>query len=171
MKLNISHLLTIAGIIFLLQTVVVANEWIPLNDQSPGEVVFELAGETPDSLELSTMVNGFWKQETRVDTLEMQQLFFHKSKMTTQGDGQPELPVLRTMIALPATGTVTAELIAGDTMTFSNYHIYPHQPDYLESEPQPPFQLDEETYSTDAWFPLNSVSVDTPGGGGKYGSC
>jgi len=56
MKLNISHLLTIAGIIFLLQTVVVANEWIPLNDQSPGEVVFELAGETPDSLELSTMV-------------------------------------------------------------------------------------------------------------------
>lgn len=68
--------------------------------------------------------------------------------------GKPSVPILTTLVALPDRGGVDLEINYTGFETFDNIDLAPVQPAALESSTEPlPFTLDQESYTTDAFYP------------------
>ncbi|MCD4830024.1 MAG: T9SS type A sorting domain-containing protein [Candidatus Cloacimonetes bacterium] len=84
--------------------------------------------------------------------------------------GQPRLPVIRKVIAVPLGATVTANVLSSSRQTLDlaalGYDtIYPAQPSLSKSaDPaEAPFAIDAATYATEAWVGDMGVSVEEMG--------
>ncbi len=74
--------------------------------------------------------------------------------------GAPDLPTTSTFLAVPPTGDLTTNFSYTSYRTESNIELAPFQPVQFEAVGRSgEFELDQEIYGTDAWFPESPVIV------------
>lgn len=81
---------------------------------------------------------------------------------TTTTIGDPELPQLMKLIAIPDQGGVELEVISADYETIPNIYPFPVQPTGDEQNPEPDFAQNLLRYGTDEPFPAQVAAVSEP---------
>ena len=79
-------------------------------------------------------------------------------------EGQPDLPVLTTMLAIPDQAGIQLSVSYSGYDSIEDVDIAPTQPstpDYPSTDPIP-FTISQETYNTDAFYPGNLATADDP---------
>ncbi|KPJ48921.1 hypothetical protein AMJ40_06625, partial [candidate division TA06 bacterium DG_26] len=93
--------------------------------------------------------------------------FFQKLSLTGAGTagrmGEPGLPVFARWLSLPATSSLTAELLEAEYVELDDYNIYPVQKPLpeLAKEPQT-FTINLGAYSRDRFLPEETINVGNP---------
>ncbi len=139
--------------------------WHPF-ENNPSSATTELFVPNSDNFKTTVTVNipGFWTEEEVIDGVT----YHHISIPVTNGGtltevGNPQLPVIARLIAIPANRDPEIRIVEQVTETFSGYNVYPYQPPLPETETHAKeFVKDEKRYSTDAFYPEAFVTVQTP---------
>jgi hypothetical protein len=77
--------------------------------------------------------------------------------------GEPDVPVITTLIAIPDRAGVRLHVTHSGYDTFENIDLAPTQSPQPESDPTPlPFVVDNEAYATDAFFPGELAEASEP---------
>jgi hypothetical protein len=74
--------------------------------------------------------------------------------------GTPDVPAIRRMVRIPDTGHISLEIVDVEYSTLGNYNVLPAQPFPIRSEGPLPFKVNEEVYSTSAFYPASPVTVE-----------
>jgi len=83
---------------------------------------------------------------------------------TTMEVGKPELPVVRTLIAVPPTCQVSVEVLeAAEPVLFEHYRVYPFQEPTTDRDPEPPFTIDVAAYQMPHPYPGEVAALGPPG--------
>lgn len=73
--------------------------------------------------------------------------------------GTPDLPVIRRMVQIPATGGIDLEIVSAETSVLGNYSVLPTQPFQERSGFQPPLRVNEEVYGASEYYPSSPVTL------------
>ncbi len=75
--------------------------------------------------------------------------------------GTPDLPVIRRMVQIPATGGFDLEVVSSETSVLGCYNVLPFQPFPDRSGgSRPPLQVDDRVYGVSSPFPASPVTID-----------
>ena len=112
--------------------------------------------------------------EPRLQTIEVGGQVFTEIQIPglpmRSGDaGLPGIPSVRRLVAIPRGGNIEVRVIPNTFETFKA-NVYPYQPEPVDQEPEDelpspelfadkPFELDETTYSRDAFYPEKVYNV------------
>jgi|GEM_PF-1972687 len=90
------------------------------------------------------------------------QIFLPGVPVWTSGEGLPDVPMWRRLIAIPrgSTAQISATPIPGALLNLNLYPSQPPRPDVGEDGiDDPPFTIDETTYGEDAQFPAYACTI------------
>ncbi len=73
--------------------------------------------------------------------------------------GTPDLPVIRKMVQIPATGGISIEIVSAETSTLGNYNVLPFQPFQERNGAEQPLRVDAEVYGTSEFYPASPVTL------------
>lgn len=73
--------------------------------------------------------------------------------------GTPDLPVIRRMVQIPATGGIELEIVSAETSVLGNYNVLPTQPFPERSGFQPPLRVNEDVYGASEYYPSSPVTL------------
>lgn len=73
--------------------------------------------------------------------------------------GTPDLPVIRRMVQIPATGGIELEIVSAETSVLGNYDVLPAQPFPERSGYQPPLRVNQEVYGASRLYPSSPVTL------------
>ncbi len=68
--------------------------------------------------------------------------------------GAPQVPAIRKNIIVPFGAEVRLSVEAHGVASFQQHPVWPAQPSFKRSDPEPPFTLDERIYERDVLFPI-----------------
>jgi hypothetical protein len=79
-------------------------------------------------------------------------------------DGMPDVPVYTTMLAIPDQAGIQLEVTYTGFDVFENIDLAPVQPSASDTDPEAviPFTIDQNTFSTDAFYPGELASAGEP---------
>jgi hypothetical protein len=79
-------------------------------------------------------------------------------------EGKPDLPVLTTMLAIPDQAGIQLDVSFSGYDSIENIDVAPVQPSPSDASPNDPipFTLDQQTYSSDAFYPGDLATADDP---------
>ncbi len=75
--------------------------------------------------------------------------------------GAPDLPVIRRMVEVPASGNIEVEILSSESSSIGIYDVAPYQMPPTYSGPAPVYTIDNGIYSTDEFYPSSSVTVES----------
>lgn len=75
--------------------------------------------------------------------------------------GSPDLPVIRRMVLIPATGDIELEIGNEESQYLGQYIIAPYQQPPTYSGGPPPYRINSSVYSTSQEFPSSSVELES----------
>jgi len=115
--------------------------------------------------ELSTVIefdlNGFVEEEITEDTRIFKKLRL-PDYYTTLEIGRPQLPAITEMVAIPGIANVRATVIDSTVEILKDYDVYPFQTPLLEDEVKSKFDIDNDSYSRDTFYPASVVELKQP---------
>ena len=150
------NLLT-ALLVFILKTGFSQGDWVSFTKTNPEEPIISLVQSNTQSVEFSVEIPGMFSLDKSVEGTTYQRISLMEQSVI-QSIGEPELPVIRQLIAIPECTNVDLTISSQTPISFNNYMVYP-APDYLEVENpdgtvymEEVFTIDEEIYSTNAFY-------------------
>lgn len=155
----------VAGFALVLFTTAMAFSqpgWISVEgkaDQEKPSAVVQRSDKLETVIEFQT--KGFFVDEVREDkgTFHVLRLpYYH----TTLEVGKPQLPAISEMIGIPDNSVVSVRIIDSTVVTLDGYRVYPFQTPLLEGEERVGFDMDEELYSRNLFYPENIAEVEKP---------
>ncbi len=159
----IAYLITCIVLLLPISTLAFPT-WVTVDPSQPqgSPPQIEILEHTNDHTTLQVSIPGFWCEDV-YEGGEVFQKIWIPAYGTKMVDGKPELPVVRGLLGIPAPNN-SAEVVATVNAWehFYNYLVYPHQPDYVIGEPQPPFEWDEVFYQQDVWYPEDYALLSEP---------
>lgn len=116
------------------------------NGLSNVEIEYQFSGATLSQKQVNT---------TTYDYLDIKDF----NKMSDVG--KPALPAHNDIIAVPDNASVTIEILETQFKEISGFMIHPALKPATDTygKPEPPFEIDQTTYSTNAYFPKDIVGV------------
>jgi hypothetical protein len=140
---------------YLFSSIVYTQEWVPFTKAIPEEPIINLIESNNQQVEFSAEVCGMYKQNIVQQSETFQRIEIPGAGRSVE-TGEPELPYIRQLIAIPECDDVVLTVnITGQT-SFSNYYIYP-APDYEEVQnPDGTVYLQEVFFKNEAVYPQNS---------------
>ena len=151
----------------LFGSMVLAQDWVIFTQSNPEAPIINLTQSDNTQVEFTVEVCGMYKNDITEESENFQRIDIPgagKTKLT----GEPELPYIRQLIAIPECDSVVLTVnITGQT-DFSNYNIYP-APDYEEVQNpdgtvylQEVFTKNEAVYAQNVYLPgMNAEIVST----------
>lgn len=141
--------------------------WVRFTSSTPEAPVTILSGSDDQSVNFTVEVCGMYEQ-TITEGVETFQRVSVPSSGTLTATGEPELPAIRQLIAIPECTGVSLNVTITGQLALSNYHIYP-VPDYQEAQDaeggtyvEEVFSKDAAAYATNAYLPgVNAEIVST----------
>ncbi len=73
--------------------------------------------------------------------------------------GTPDVPVIRRMVQIPATGGITLEIVNTETSVLGSYNVLPAQPFQERSGFQAPLKVNNDVYGSNQFYPSSPVSL------------
>lgn len=109
---------------FLLVSTAISQNWVNFTKTTPEAPIVNLTTSNNQSVSFTVEVCGMYNQDITEGSETFQRVSVPSSG-SLKIQGEPELPVIRQLIAIPECSDVTLSVnITGQT-TFSNYNIYP----------------------------------------------
>ncbi|RLI51470.1 MAG: hypothetical protein DRP09_19250, partial [Candidatus Thorarchaeota archaeon] len=106
---------------------------------------------------LDVTVPGFWiNKDNKFEKLEI------PGQTTTMDVGNPAIPVIRTLVAIPDNAIVDVSYHVSDIVTLEGYTIYPFQEPTTDDHVVDTFVIDQNAYLSDKWYPGSVVQVNEP---------
>ncbi|MDZ7743694.1 MAG: C25 family peptidase propeptide domain-containing protein [Bacteroidota bacterium] len=130
--------------------------WVQFTDPNPQEPDVQLVSSSNSLVEFDVEVFGMYSENISEQGTTYQRLNIPGTGKTFE-TGEPELPSIRRLIAIPECGSysVSVTVAPQDILTLSNYYVYPvpdqvtattqDGDDYLEEQ----FTIDNTLYQTD----------------------
>jgi len=142
--------------LILILTAGVNASWVPLtpgaaNGETP--LIHSLLTK-PDETIFSMTIPGVMVQEINSDSASFQKLEIPQAGWL-KSVGNPELPAIRKNFIVPLDAIVSLEITANQTVTLSDYNIWPAQASYKRNEPKPAFQLNQRLYNQNTQYPAS----------------
>lgn len=140
------------------------NEWIEFTTSEPKGPVIDLLSSDNSSVEADIEVCGMFKMDTIVNSQLYNRIKIPGYSSSTS-IGEPEIPIVTLMIAIPECSDITFNIDVTDQLTLNDYYIYP-VPDYIEdslSYPIESFVKDTIRYETNEFYPLISGEISSKG--------
>jgi len=107
-------------------------------------------------------LTGFHQLALTRNNIKFQRLFLPDSA-TTSVVGRPEMPVVRSLVAIPEGATVKLTVKAGVAKTFTKMQVFPaQQPVAEDGITETPFTMDNAFYKRDENYPPQLAQVSAP---------
>ncbi|MEZ5145845.1 MAG: C25 family cysteine peptidase [Bacteroidales bacterium] len=139
-------------------------EWVTLNNksaQAPPQVTLLSDDQTSTVIKIEIAgfdLNSFTtgdKTYQRVDLL---------TDIFTNAAGEPEVPYLSSILAIPDMAGVTIEVLeTGEVFTFNNIYLPPARQSWFEGDAETPYLENSDVYQSGSNYPLVSANVGQPG--------
>ncbi len=110
---------------------------------------------------LEVTMTGFYQETVEAEGVNYQKLLV-TDNLAGKQVGHPDLPVITTLVGLPATGTFSAQVAYGEAETFSGYRVYPVQEPEVDSQPTAEFIINPAAYRQDRMLPEQMAALDGP---------
>jgi PKD repeat protein len=153
----------ISAFILLSFYVVAQSSYIPFQqnentfiDKMPIRTVDENATK---SISIEYQFPGMFSQEDFEKGVAFQKLFIEGFTHLKEV-GKPALPAHTDLIAIPQDADeISIKIVSFEKMEFDNYYVYPALQPATDryGDPEPAFEIDEECYSTNAYYPQETV--------------
>ncbi len=146
---------------------VLAQDWVTFTKSNPEAPIINLIQSDNQQMEFTVEVCGMFKNDTTVEGEAFQRIEIPRAGKSME-TGEPELPYIRQLIAIPECENVILTVnITGQT-DFYNYNIYP-APDYVEVQDtsggvylQEVFFKNETVYAQNTYLPgINAEIIST----------
>ncbi|MDZ7743675.1 MAG: C25 family cysteine peptidase [Bacteroidota bacterium] len=144
--------------------------WVQFTDPSPQEPEVQLISSSNTLVEFDIEIFGMYSENINEQGTTYQRINI-PSCGKTFATGEPELPTIRKMIAIPECSdyNITVNVLQQDVLTLNNYYVYP-VPDqvptttpegieYLEEQ----FTIDNTLYQTDQDYTSANYEVKSVG--------
>ncbi|MBP6872484.1 MAG: T9SS type A sorting domain-containing protein [Bacteroidales bacterium] len=151
-------------LIFMVPLISLA-EWIPLNSSNSADpatpkltLLHQNARETIIKIELSGFeMNDFMVGRTTYQAVNI------LSEALTHTPGQPELPYVATILAIPDQASVRVEVVeTGQESTFRNVYLPPARKSWYEGDTEPSYTEESIAYRADNLYPAEAAKLDPP---------
>jgi tetratricopeptide (TPR) repeat protein len=128
------------------------NTWTPFTSPTPQQTEINLIVSDNSSVEFNVEVFGMYENDTTISGTNFQRIIVPGGTVTVT-TGEPEMPYIRQLIAIPHCENVNLSVNITGSLSFSNYYIYP-APDYAEViNPDSSVYLEEVfSYDTNAYL-------------------
>ncbi|MBI9037280.1 MAG: T9SS type A sorting domain-containing protein [Bacteroidales bacterium] len=138
----------------LFASLVQAQDWVRFTQANPEAPIITLIQSDNQQVEFTIEVCGMFKTDINEEGESFQRIEIPGAGKTDE-TGEPELPYIRQLIAIPECDNVVLSVnITGQT-DFNNFNIYP-APDYEEIQnPDSSFYLQEVFYKNDTVYEQN----------------
>ena len=143
----------------------IGKQWVPFVPGAapgdPSDVNLKCSDNTGISVDSDIL--GMYSVDVVVDDQTYQRLAIPYAGHTVE-IGKPEVPTIRRYLEIPYDVNLTVEVTYSEPTILEGYLVYPAQeplPD-METDETPEFVIDEETYSTDDFYPTYGASVEEP---------
>ncbi len=152
---------TLWMLVFLCLSVSAAGAaWVPVQ---PGARVGQpigvsLVSATAQTTTIETVVHGLNMEPVSESNLDLVKLDIPGAGLLTD-TGDPQVPVVRTYIAVPFDADVTVEVRDVESVRIGTQTVWPAQPQYKRSEPKPPFTMNPDRYSERSPFPSQLARI------------
>ncbi|MCD6111845.1 MAG: hypothetical protein J7J86_01105 [Bacteroidales bacterium] len=157
----------ISALCLLFGSMVFAQNWVTFTKSTPEEPVINLTQSNNQEVSFTVEICGMYKNNITFENEAFQRIDIPNEAKTKQ-IGNPELPYIRQLIAIPECDNVVLNVnITGQT-DFNNYNIYP-APDYEDIQNpdstvylQEIFSKNDTVYNQNVYFPgMNAEIIST----------
>ena len=118
----------------LFGSMVLAQVWVNFTKTSPESPIFSLTSSSNQLVAFTVEVCGIYKQNITEGNETFQRIEIPSGGALSE-TGDPELPYIRQLIAIPECEDVVLTATINGQTSFSNYNVYP-APDFVESQDQ-----------------------------------
>ncbi|OYT15640.1 MAG: hypothetical protein B7C24_12000 [Bacteroidetes bacterium 4572_77] len=129
---------------FFLGSIVFAQDWVSFTKSNPESPIINVTQSTAQQVKYTAEVCGMFKNNLAVGGENYQRIEIPDAG-TTSSIGEPELPFVRQLIAIPECENISLNINITGQMSFSNYNIYP-SPDFIEAQGQNGGKYVEEVF-------------------------
>jgi hypothetical protein len=144
------------------------TQWVEFTRSVPQPPVIELNSSDSLSVSFNAEICGMYETDTTVNSTLFQRINIPGCGRFTI-TGQPEMPFVRVLIAIPECDGVTLSVDVRDDMSLEDYYVYP-APDYQEVIDtsdlvymEEVFDFDTVAYSTNLYNPQLSGEIHSIG--------
>ncbi len=145
-----------------------SQTWIPFNGtQNPTEPSINLVTSSNQEVTIHCQTYGMNSSLINIEGVNYNRIAIpNVISSVTMGD--PELPVITKLIAIPECSSLSATVLNQTETTLSNYNVYP-APEVVEEEINGQilrtehFTINSQTYNTNSFLPQNIISIVTTG--------
>ena len=135
--------------------------WISFTGDSPSPPSFEALESNQFGTLVRMRLSGVEVVAEEMEGSSFQSLRIPRSGLTTE-TGKPEIPVVTTLVAIPARTDCQVRIVGADSVVLSGYRVLPAQKACLEGEESEDFRIDETLYSVDSFYPEKLVVLGQP---------
>ena len=140
-------------------SVIFANEWINFSDQGEGKTEYDVIHSTSSSVEFEVDIPGMYSRD--IDGYQRVWILEH-TKMDSVGN--PEVPIVSFLIAIPECDSIDLNVTVLDSIIIDSINIYPAPELVVDTTEgytyiKEQFAINEDTYSTDYYFPGYTVEL------------
>lgn len=153
-------LLLMAGFV----PVILKAGWVPLDSRTAAgsSPQVTLLKDDAKSTVIKVNVAGFEVSEMTADGRSYQ-LVDLLTESFTDDPGNPQLPYVAKVLAIPDQAGISVEVIeTGQLVTFKDINLPPVRPSWWEGDPEPAFKENPVSYRSENVFPSELVRLDPP---------
>lgn len=140
-------------------------DWVSVNDNKTSESApqVQILSDDDNSTVLKIDLTGFGLTELLSGDKTYQAIDL-LTEMFTNEAGNPQLPYLAKVLAIPDQSGVSVEVIeTGEIQVFKNIYLPPARTSWIEGQPEAPYAENADIYQLDELFPAELVKIDPPG--------
>ncbi len=155
---------TIAIFIIMFIPFIMKAEWIPMSKQktSPTPPNVTLISDDNNSTVLKIEISGF-EQKNFISNGKNYQMIDLLSESFINIPGQPELPYIAKVLAIPDQAGVSIEVLEiGEIQSFNNIYLPPARESWFEGSPETPYTENADAYNSMQAYPAEFVELDPP---------
>ncbi|OQX79496.1 MAG: hypothetical protein B6D64_04815 [Bacteroidetes bacterium 4484_276] len=152
----------------LFGSIVFAQDWVTFTKSNPEAPIINLTQSDNLQVEFTVEVCGMFKNDLTAEGETFQRTEIPGAGKASE-TGEPELPYIRQLIAIPECDDVILTVNITGQVDFNNYNIYP-APDYEEVQDpnggvylQEVFSKDETVYAQNTYLPGTDAEIVSTG--------
>lgn len=151
--------------IFLCASISSKAQWISFdksdNNQAKSPTV-KLISNDSKSCVIKVNISGVMVEELKTKSGTFQRVNFLSDIYTTK-DGNPEVPYISKVLAIPNNASVSYKVIeVGDIATVENVYLPPARNSWVEGSEEPQYLVSEKSYNSNSAMPGSYVKFDDP---------
>ena len=158
------NLVSLSCLIALLIQSIASAQWISIDKFSSPDTppTVQLLSDNETSTIIKVDLPGFYINEFTDDEKNYHSIIFDAEAITTE-DGNPEIPHLAKILAIPNKGIVSIEVLeTSPVQIIEGINIPPARESWIEGQPESPYIENLSVYSSEELYPNSLAKIENP---------